>query len=126
MEGWTSTFQYPPSSGVEFNYPTMLAKVWSHMYDREVVVAMYKKMGNMQGDQEVLNVEQFYYTPDNISWFPCDEADGTNWPLVNGFDQQPTKIWTDEATGHTYCVDPTNTGELDENGTCSYWISEKP
>ena len=124
VEGWVPTGQFPPSGGPY--YPVMLAKVWSHMYDREVVVAMYRKVGGIQGDQEVLDVEQFYYTPDNISWFPCDEADGAKWPLANGFDQQPTKIWTDEATGHTYCVDPTNTGELDENGTCSYWISEKP
>lgn len=126
IEGWSSTFQYPPSASSEFSYPEMLAKVWSHMYDREVVVAMYKKMGSTQAGAEVLYVEQFYYTPDNINWFPCDEADGTKWPLLNGSNQQPTKIWTDEATGHTYCVDPTNTGELDQNGTCSYWISEKP
>ena len=32
-------WQWPPFSALDKSYPTMLAKVWSHMYDREVVVA---------------------------------------------------------------------------------------
>ena len=127
IEGWSTIYdwQWPPFGALDKSYPIMLAKVWSHMYDREVVVAMYKKRNQFLG--QPLDIQQFYYTPDNINWFPCTEKDGEHWPVINGaLNEQPTKIWTDEATGHTYCVDPVNTGELDENGTCSYWISEKP
>jgi hypothetical protein len=123
---WSPLSQTPNSAETQYCYPTMLARCWSYKYEREVVVAMYKKMGAIQGGQEVLSVEQFYYTPDNRNWYPCDPSDGTPWPLSNGYAQQPTKIWTDSETGNTYAVDPTNTGKIDENGTCSYWISERP
>jgi hypothetical protein len=122
IDSWDITTQGPVGDK-QYWYPTMLSRCWSHKYDRFVVVAMFKKIGGIQGGEEVLDIEQFYYTPDNTNWYPCNEADGNPWPLSNGFDQQPTKLWTDPATGNSYAVDPTNTGLIDENGVCSYWRS---
>ena len=123
IDSWNSATQRPNSGEPEYCCPTMLSRCWSHKYGRFVVVAMFKKLGLIQGGQEDLLVEQFYYTPDNTNWYPCNEADGNPWPLSNGFDQQPTKLWTDPATGNSYAVDATNTGLLDVNGVCSYWRS---
>jgi hypothetical protein len=123
IDSWAVSTQKPNNYESEYCYPTMLSRCWSHKYGRFVVVAMFKKVGAIQGEQEVLKVEQFYYTADNTNWYPCNEADGNPWPLSDGFALQPTKLWTDPATGNSYAVDPTNTGLIDQSGVCSYWQS---